>query len=501
MSQSYAQSFIKDNTIVHVGQILAYIHGIIIIPLIIKTVGVTIYGGFVLLSTTLGLVFGISSLGIGFKARRFLPSSQSMIVRRNLFYPQFFFQMFSITLLAFLLVLLDKQIKVSLLKSEISYSAVIIPIYLISYFLYSQGSDYFRYTSRINYMTLTTVCFTYIYIGIILLFYYLFKLITINILIISQILSGLCIAIPCFYTIIREIGLKIIFFKKNEFMSDIKIGFPIVLNFIIDFILSSSDRYVISLYLSVSDVGYYNSGYALGSLIIFIPKAMGTAVPQLLSRAIDKSDEKEAQKMLNYSIKIFLLMAIPFTFGSMVLSKTILTILSNRAVAENAYFVTPIVALGTVFYGLFFILSYVLFVRIKTYTILKMNIFASAFNLLTNLVVLYFLRFIIVAAVTTLISYFLIFIFIYKIVNKDWPVNLDLITMIKSLAASSIMAAILFWISFTFKNANMIYIVVGDLILGIIVYFVTLFFLKTFSKEELNFIKTFLRRSLMGKYA
>ena len=50
MVQSYSQSFIKDTAFVHVGHILVYIHGIMLIPLIIKTVGVTVYGGFILLS-------------------------------------------------------------------------------------------------------------------------------------------------------------------------------------------------------------------------------------------------------------------------------------------------------------------------------------------------------------------------------------------------------------------------------------------------------------------
>jgi O-antigen/teichoic acid export membrane protein len=63
MSQSYSRSFIKDNAVVIGGYILVYMKGIILMPMIIKTVGVTIYGGFVLLSSILGIVFGISSFG------------------------------------------------------------------------------------------------------------------------------------------------------------------------------------------------------------------------------------------------------------------------------------------------------------------------------------------------------------------------------------------------------------------------------------------------------
>jgi len=93
--QSLYRSFIKDNAIVLIGHILVYLKGIILMPIIIKTVGVTIYGGFTLLSSILGIAFGLSSFGAGFRARRFLPSAETMSARSDLFYPQFFFSLLS----------------------------------------------------------------------------------------------------------------------------------------------------------------------------------------------------------------------------------------------------------------------------------------------------------------------------------------------------------------------------------------------------------------------
>ena len=333
MSQSYSRSFIKDNSIVIVGHMLVYMKGIILMPIIIKTMGVTIYGGFVLLLSVFGIVFGISSFGAGFRAKRFMPSAGNIRARRDLFYPQFYFQMFSIVFFSAILVLLDRQINTYIFKNEITYSVLILPLYLFCYALYSQASDYFRYTSRVNYMTVTGISFPYIHIGTILLFFYCYRYISINILVLSQTLSALLIAVPCFWIIFREIGVRFSFYSIKSLISDIKIGFPLVLDFIVDFILAGSDRFFIAFYLTVSAVGYYNPGYVLGSLIIFIPKAMGTALPQLMSKAVDGDSEYEAQRMLNYALKIFLLLAIPFIFGSMVLGKPILTLLANSEVA------------------------------------------------------------------------------------------------------------------------------------------------------------------------
>lgn len=490
MSQSYSRSFIKDNAIVIGGHILIYMKGIILMPIIIKTVGVTIYGGFVLLSSILGIVFGISSFGAGFRARRFMPSAKDMVARRDLFYPQFLFQMLSILFLSLLLILVDRQINVYIFKNEITYSAIIVPLFLFCYFLYSQSSDYFRYTSRVKYMTVAGICFPYIHIGLILLFFYCYRFITINVLVLSQTLSALLIVIPCFWVIFREIGLKFSFYSIKSFVSDIKIGFPLVLNYIVDFILASSDRYFIAFYLTVSAVGYYNPGYVLGSLIIFIPKAMGTALPQLMCKAADNDNEYEAQRMVNYALKIFLLLAIPFTLGSMVLAKPILTLLANSEVAENAYLVTPIVALGTLFYGLSIILSDVLFVRLKTYAMFKMYLFASTFNLSANLIFLYFFRNVIVTAITTFLSYFITFVYVYRIVRKDWTVDFDPVTIVKSLVASSFMIGLLFWLSLNFGRCNILSMLVGEVVLGVVLYIGILFALGTFTAKELRFMKS-----------
>jgi O-antigen/teichoic acid export membrane protein len=440
MSQSYSKSFIKDNSIVITGHILVYMKGIILMPIIIKTVGVTIYGGFVLLTSILGIVFGLSSFGAGFRANRFMPSAADITARRNLFYPQFFFQIISILLLSLLLILLDRQINIYIFKNEINYSVLVIPCYLILYVIYSQGSSYFRYTSRVHYMTAATLCFPYFHIGFILLFFYGYHFININVLVLSQTLSAFLIAAPCFWIIFREIGVKFSFYNLEGLVSDIKLGFPLVLNFIVDFILAGSDRYFIAFYMTVSAVGCYNPGYVLGSLIVFIPK------------------------------------------------------LANSKVAENAYLVTPIVALGTLFYGLNIILSNVLFVRMKTAAMFKMNLLASVFNLLANLILLYFFRNIIVAAITTFLSYFIAFMYINKTIKVDWPVDFQLVVIVKSVLASLFMGGLLFWVTFKLGKVDSVSVLIGEVVLGIVIYFGALLALKTFSAKELAFMKRYAYR-------
>ena len=490
MSRAYSKLFVKDNAIVIIGHILVYMKGIILMPIIIKTVGVTIYGGFVLLSSILGIAFGLSSFGAGFRARRFLPSSGNMAVRRDLFYPQFFFGLLTIVFFSVMLMILDKPINIHFFKNDISYAPLVIPAYLILYFFYSQASDYFRYTSRVHYMTAATLAFPYVHIVLVLIFFYLFHIISVNMLMISMSLSALLIAIPCFWIIFKEIGVRFQFYKIKSLVSDIKLGFPLVINFIFDFILAGSDRYFIAFYLTVTDVGFYTPGYVLGSLIVFIPKAMGTALPQLMSKAVDSKNEHEAQRMLNYSIKIFLLLAIPFIFGSIALGKPILSLIANGEVAEKAYKVTPIVALGTIFYGLNIIVSNILYVRLKTIAILNMNLIAAAFSLLANTILFYYFRSIIVAAITTFVSYLLAFLYIRYTVKKEiWPVDYNTAVILKSIVASLMMGGGLIWLMTIIKGDISIAMLLGFLGIGIIIYTGGLFALRTFTRKEIQFVK------------
>jgi O-antigen/teichoic acid export membrane protein len=489
MKHIHYKSFISHNLIVILGAAFINLKGVILMPIIIKSGGVTIYGGFMLLVSILGITYGVSSLGAGFRAKRYLPSVRTADERSNLFYPQFYFHFIMIGILSLLLVLLKNPLNSVLLKNEVTYSIWVIPAYLLSFFLYSQGSDYFRYTSRIHYMTIAILCYPYLHIAFILIYLNLYGSIGIDALILSSALSALLIAVPSFRMVFRENGVKLRYYKRAGLISDIRLGFPLILGFMVDFILAGSDRYLIAIYLSVTDVGYYVPGYVLGSLIIFLPKAMGTVLPQLLTRAVDGGNEGEARTMLNYAVKLFLLLAIPFAFGCLAVSKPVLTLLANQEVAQKAFWIAPIVAVGAIFYGLSLILSNALFVKLRTKAIFKMNLLAAIVNLAANAIFIFIFRSLIVAAITTLLSYLIALIYAYRIVSADWPINLGMGTIIKSVAASAVMLAIISAFKTQLVNlpaGALSAVVVG---LGILVYSLCILGFRTFSSKELLFLR------------
>lgn len=484
------KTFIKNNLVLLAGHVLIYAQGIILMPIIIKTVGVTVYGGYILLSSLVGFVYGISSFGVGFKCGRFLPAAEEKEARRALFYPQFCFNFLSIALLSVAFILLYPFFDRLFLKGELVFSKWLVFPYLFSLFLYSQTASYFLSTHRVSYFNYATIAFPYINIALVVLICIVTHNLSVNILFSTQVLSYILLAVPLTIILILEIGLKFTFPDLKNLVDDMRLGLPLRMNYIMDVILGSSDRYLITYFITVTAVGYYNPGYALGSLIILFPRVSSVVLRPLLSRAIDTGNEAEAYTMLNYMIKGFLLVAIPFIAGGAVLSGQILNLLANAEVSQAAYMVTPVITSATLFLGLNIILSNVLWVRMRTTIMLKMNIFAAFLNLTLNCIFLYIFRNILAAAFTTLISYLVVFVFIRKVVIIDWPLHFEFRTIIKSIAASMLMGITLYFISsFLGMGSYRIPFILGEILIGIVIYSFALFAMKTFSYKELLYFK------------
>jgi len=484
------KAFIKNNRAVLAGHILIYAQGIILMPLIIKTVGVTVYGGYILVSTIVGLIYGISSFGVGFKSGRFLPATEGREARSAIFYPQFCFQLLSLIVLSLMFIILYPFISSVFFKKEVIFLKWLVFPWFIFNLIYSQTIGYFISTHRISHFNYATIVFPYLNIALIVLVYLFTHRLSINILFITQILSYIVLSVPLFLMLFREIGFKFMLSSTKDLISDIKLGFPLRVDYIMDFLLSSSDRYLITYFMTVAAVGYYNPGYALGSLIIFFPRVSGVVLIPLLSKSIDNGKHLEAQNMLNYTIKGFLLMAIPFVFGAAVLSGPLLYLFANAEVSQKAYLVTPVVATATLFFGLNVILSNALWVKMKTAIMLKMNMLAAVINLVLNLILLYIFKNVLVAAFTTLISYFIVFLSIRKVVMKDWAVSFEVKIIMKSIIASAIMGAILYFMMLSVGNsAYKVWFMLCEMFLGVMIYITALFAMKVFSEKEMQFLK------------
>lgn len=484
------RKLIRDNLMVTIGHIIIYAKGIILLPILIKSIGASSYGGYVLLMTGMGFISGVSTLGVGFEFKRFMPSTEETIEKRNLFYPQFFFQLISAFVVSLFLIISSNFIKTTVLKGEVIFSMYLVAFILIAYVLYSVSTDFFRYTRRMNYFTIATTTQSYLMILFMAIAIYFFHKKALNFLLLAYLFPLILIATPLLVKICKEIGFKLVGFSIGNIVKDIRLGFPLVLSYVADFILSGSDRYVIAILISTTAVGYYSPAYTLGSLIILFPKVFGVVLPPLLSRATDTGRENEVKSLVNYSIKLFLLIAIPFIVGSYVLSKPLLELLTNKEVANAAYLATPIIATGILFYGLNLILSNILFVRLKTKVMFGITALSAVLNLILNILLIYIFRDILVAAVTTLVSYFVSFIVLNAKIKKYLEVDYNLRVVLKCLLSSVLMVIPLYYIKLNIGTD--IAALLLSIFISVMAYIALLFAFRTFNTKELSFVRNYI---------
>lgn len=486
------KAFVKDNALLLIGNFLIYIQGIFSMPLIIKTVGASTYGGYVLLISIISLVYTISSLGVGFNYKRYFPSTQTSDGKKKLFYEQFYFHILSILILSFCFLIFSSTLKNIFFKNEINFSSWLVIIYLICYVLHSQGADYLRYAGRMDLFNYSTVGVYYLGISFAFIFYALFRKLSVNALLICQIISFVVIVAPIYSKLLFELGWHAPALHPKELVKDSKLGSPVIFAVLVDFILNSSSRYVIAYYTSLREVGYYSPASSLGILPLFFAKVSGVVLLPLLPKLLDNHDDHKAEVMMEYTIKGFLIIAIPFIVGCGILGGQVLSLFANEEVAQHAHGALVIISVGAVFWGLSSILSNILFIKLRTSVLFKTNLYAAIINLSLTTALLYQFRTILIAAVTMVIGYLVMFVYVQREVSKCWRLHFAWDFILKICFSSLIMAAFVFCAIQVLPMRP--YGLLISIVVGIAGYLIGLLLSRAFSSKEWTFFRSCLTR-------
>ncbi len=401
------------------GHLLIFVQGLVLTPIVIKVAGAETFGAYVLLISYMGIMYGISSMGVGVSAKRWLPSTTGAAERAARFYPQFWFQMLSVLFLATLSALAYTFLATSAKWQFAGFSAWMIPTYLIAYTVYSQGTDYFRYTHRIGTFNISTVAQPYLFVFLAVGIYWATDILNIGSLMVSLIIACATLGGLMFVGVHREIGLPWRLPDRPGIAKEIRLGFPLVLAYLVDVILSGGDRYIIAAVLSVGDVGAYVPAYALGSLAMVLPKVFGVVLPPLISQRIDAGNDEGARKLSEGAAQVFLLMSVPYALGALILGKDVLTFYASVEVARVAWPVIPIVAVASIFYGLILLKANLLFVRMKTGVLMQINVMSAILNVGLNLILLQLFRDVVMAALATLASYAFTYFLVARKLQDD----------------------------------------------------------------------------------
>jgi O-antigen/teichoic acid export membrane protein len=479
--ESSYQKFTKDIAVIGVANLMGALGGVILLPLITKTMGAYDYGIWVQVNVTIGLAISFVGLGLPFAMTRFLAAEKNTKEIQEGFYSVLYFVFFAALVVSILLIILADFIGKAFFDGATQIVGIT-GLIILAWSLEGVCLCFFRSFRQMKKYALFSIADAYGQIGLIVL------LVLNGYGLVSMVLAimaiRLIILLASFLLIKAEIGVKKPHFSRmKEYLS---FGLPTIPVNIAAWVVASSDRYVIGYFLGAESVGIYSAGYAIGSIPLMLLAVVGFVLPPALSKLYDEGRMSEVQTHLSYSLKYSLAVAIPFVFGSAILAEPVLRLFSNAKIAAQGYLVVSIVALSTLIL-VFGVISHILILVKKTKISGAAWIIAAVVNL--GLTILLVPRMgILGAAVATLFAYSVGTAIELYYSFKEFKVNIDWRFIIKTLLSSAIMALVV-WPMHLQNNINIIITV----LVGIAVYGVSLFLLKGFKTEEISFFRALLQ--------
>ncbi len=482
--QEYHQ-FARRIGLIGATNLLISLSGLILLPILTKTLPIEEYGTYVQVTVTIGLVPAVVMLGLPYTMVRFLAGARSREEIQEGYYSIVGITVVTAGLASLALFILAEPIAAALFDNRVA----IIRILAVIVFLECMNGlqyDYFRTFQQIKrYSSLTffKTCLQLILVCTLVLAGYGILGATIGLLV-----TDVVLLIIMSILIVSEIGVAVPKFRHlREYLS---FGLPTVPGNLSSWVVNSSDRYVIALFLGTAYVGYYSPGYTLGNIVNMFIAPLSFMLPAVLSKHYDDGNLNDVKTILSYSMKYFLALAIPSVVGLSLLSRPLLTILSTPEIAAQGYLITPFTALSGLLFGSYAVIMQILVLEKKTGISGTIWIVAAILNLGLNIIFVPIFG-IIGAAVTTLLAYSLAFLLSTYYSFKYLVFDLNAAFVLKCIVSSAIMGVVVV-IGSSQMSGGLVSVILL-VIISALVYTAGLFILRGFKKEEILFFKGLLR--------
>ena len=468
--------------LIGITNLLIGLSGILLLPILTRTLPIEEYGIWVQITVTIGLIPAVATLGLPYTMVRFLAAAKKREEIQEGFYSIAFIVIFTSAIASLLLFLFSELIAAALLNDNLTI-ARILPLIVFIECLNVLLLDFFRTFQQIKRYSIFSFIRTCL--RIILVAYFVLAGYGIFGAAIGLLISSLVIFLIQAFLTVSQIGITIPkFIHAGEYLA---FGLPLIPATLSYWVVNSSDHYVIGIFLGIAFVGYYSPGYILGSIIVMFVAPLAFMLPAVLSKYYDGNNIDAVKTVLRYSLKYFLMLAIPATFGLSLLSKPLLTILTTPEIASQGYLITPFIAVSSLLVGACTVISHIIVLKKKTKITGIIWIMAAILNLGLNLIVIPYMG-ILGAAITTLITFTFAFILITHYTFKYLTFDIEFGFILKSIVASIIMSLVI--LKWSPVGILSVLITIG-VCAGI--YFCILVLLKGFKKEEFEFFRKLLK--------
>tara|TARA_Y100000034_G_C6642691_1_gene280992 strand:+ start:31 stop:579 length:549 start_codon:yes stop_codon:yes gene_type:complete len=174
------------------------------------------------------------------------------------------------------------------------------------------------------------------------------------------------------------------------------------------------------------------------------------------------------------------MLLIPSIVGYFVLYEGVIrNIATSEFISTNTLLL--VLALTIIFASIYSLSQNILFLLKKTKVVNYITLTGAIFNIVLNIILVPYIG-ILGAAISTLITFIILMILNLIYTHKHYKFNFMIKTISKFIIAAIIMGVVIY----PFKSINLFSLII-QVLLGAIVYFIVLYFLKAIKKEEVKF--------------
>lgn len=476
------QKLAKDSGIGYIVQLLTYLHGVLMIPLLTKSLGAHDYGIWSLLLVAISLLTTLSVLGIPQALERFLPGENDRKGIQECLFSALFIVLFVSLFFSIFFFFFSNS-----LASILFQEARIAPLLRLSCFIFlltalnSVILMFFR--GRRQFRIMYALELLQLYGGLGLVAYFVLSGFGLFSAFLGLLIVRGFVLVAGLSCIILKIGIRFPGFYHVK--SYLAYSLPMIPMAIAYWVIQYSDRYMIAFFTDSTQVGIYSAAYAIGTMIGVFRIPIMTVLPPIIYKFWDENRKDKVKILLQYSLKYYLMIALPAFFGLTVLSKPILSILTKTEFVDSGSIVLPIVALTMLVYGVYGFAGLDFYLQKKTKNLATFWIIASTCNVILNAILIPRLS-ILGASIATAVSYVVPGICIVLSPRKA-KVQIEWAFVLKSVFACSVM-----FLSIRLLKPLKLIDILLSIALGVFIYIGILILLKGISKEEVKFLRSIL---------
>jgi len=477
--------FIKRVGLIGIVRLLGRAQGLILLPILAKTLGAAGYGVWAQIGVTIALMMPFVMAGLPSAMLRFLPEAKEKKDFAKGFFMVFFAVFFISIIGALVLFLLSKQFSFFLLKdASVILLVQVASLLIILETLNTVVLEPFRIIGKIKEYSILNIFQIIIETG--LVGFLVFSGFGLWGAIIGLLITkGITLSLSLFI-LISHIGFTLPDFSRIR--PYLMFGLPLIPSTLFLFLIESSDRYVIGFFQGAASVGIYSVAYGLGVIPAVFMAPLSYILSPTVFRFYTTGEIEKVKNFLSYSLKYFLLFAIPATFGLFMLANSLLTILTTpEFILSTSALIVLLLSLSMIFEGVRAIFGTTLMIFKDVRNIARAVLIAGVMNLILNIIFVPIFG-IVAAAITTFLAYLLLGGMYFYDSRKYLKFDINLPFIIKSILSSIVMVIAVYVL-----NPLGIMKILLSVGVGAIVYFLILFLLKGISKKEFNIFTRLLK--------